>query len=290
MTYFAHLTDRAVIAVRGEDRVRFLQGLVSNDVETVEPGKAVWAALLTPQGRWKADFFIIADPDEPCLLLDCAASQSAMLVETLSKFRLRSDVSIQETRLVVHAAWGGLPDVATVENAIVVPDPRLPEAGWRLLMLEPSTAAKADAGTYDLHRLVLGLPDGVRDCEPEKTLLLEANFDLLNGISWTKGCYMGQELTARTHYRGLVKRRLVPVASEAVLPAPGTTVTADGREIGQIRSSHDHCGLAFLKPDSVDLHLEAAGHRIVPRVPTWFTTELAAEKSSQTAGVGEASS
>lgn len=278
MTYFAHLPDRTVIAVRGEDRVPFLQGLVSNDVTLVEPGTAVWAALLTPQGRWKADFFIFADPDEPCLLLDCPSSQSAMIIETLSKYRLRSDVQIQETRLVVHAAWGALPDAVTVENTIIASDPRLPEAGWRLLMLDISAGAKADMVAYDLHRLVLGLPDGPRDCEAEKTLLLEANFDLLNGISWTKGCYMGQELTARTHYRGLVKRRLVPVASEAPIPTPGTAITDAGSEIGQIRSSHDHCGLAFLKPGVLEHHLEAHGHRIVPRVPVWLATTLSEEK------------
>ncbi|GBQ27058.1 glycine cleavage system protein T [Acetobacter estunensis NRIC 0472] len=274
MSYLAHLPDRAVIAIRGEDRVKFLQGLVSNDVTEVEPGKAVWAALLTAQGRWKADFFIFADPDEPCLLLDCAASQVEMIVTTLSRFRLRADVTIQPTRLVVHAAWGALPDTMTTENAILAPDPRLPGAGWRLLLLEPAKTAKADVAEYDLHRLVLGLPDGVRDCEPEKTLLLEANFDLLNGISWTKGCYMGQELTARTRYRGLVKRRLVPVASEAPLPPVGTPIRSGDKEVGQVRSSHDHCGLAFLRPEVFAEHLEAAGHRIVPRVPVWLASAL----------------
>ncbi|GBR02159.1 CAF17-like 4Fe-4S cluster assembly/insertion protein YgfZ [Acetobacter oeni] len=274
MSYLAHLSDRKVVAVSGDDRVRFLQGLVSNDVTTVAPGQAVWAALLTPQGRWKADFFILVDPDEPRLLLDCAAVQAEMIIATLSKFRLRSDVSLRLADLVVHAAWGGLPDVATVENAIVAHDPRLPGAGWRLLCSEPSPVARADAASYDLHRLVLGLPDGVRDCEAEKTLLLEANFDLLNGISWTKGCYMGQELTARTRYRGLVKKRLVPIASEVPVPASSTPVMTDGMEVGQIRSSHDHCGLAFLRPSEVDSHLTASGHRIVPRIPAWLAMAL----------------
>ncbi|NHO33042.1 CAF17-like 4Fe-4S cluster assembly/insertion protein YgfZ [Acetobacter fallax] len=277
MSCFVHLPDRAVIAVRGEDRVRFLQGLVSNDVTSVAPGEAVWTALLTPQGRWKADFFIFHDPDEACLLLDCAAPHVDMIIATLSKFRLRSDVSLQATRLAVHAAWGALPDVATVENAIVACDPRLPEAGWRLLLPEPSRAAKADASTYDLHRLILGLPDGVRDCEPEKTLLLEANFDLLNGISWTKGCYMGQELTARTRYRGLVKKRLVPIASEMPVPVLGTPVLSEGKEVGQVRSSHDHCGLAFLRPSTIDDRLSADGHRIVPRIPAWLAPALASK-------------
>ncbi len=274
MSYLAHLPDRAVIALRGEDRIKFLQGLVSNDVAAASPGEAVWAALLTPQGRWKADFFIFADPDEPCLLLDCASCQAEMIIATLSKFRLRSDVTLQLTRLEVHVAWGALPDVVTVENAIVAQDPRVPEAGWRLLLPERSHAAKSDASAYDLHRLVLGLPDGIRDCEPEKTLLLEANFDLLNGISWTKGCYMGQELTARTRYRGLVKKRLIPIASEAPVSSPGTPVFAEGTEAGQIRSGRDHCGLAFLRPEAIDKYLVAEGHRIVPRVPAWMVSAL----------------
>lgn len=275
MSYFAHLPERTVVALRGEDRVRFLQGLVSNDVSTVADGQAVWAALLTPQGRWKADFFIFHDPDEPCLLLDCAASQAEMIVSTLTRFRLRSDVSLQMTRLAVHAAWGALPDVATVENAVVAPDPRLPEAGWRLLLPAPSEVAKADAAAYDLHRLILGLPDGVRDCESDRTLLLEANFDLLNGISWTKGCYMGQEMTARTHYRGLVKKRLVPFACEAAAPAPGTSILAGEVEVGEVRSSHDHCGLAFLRLAELDGVLKADGHRLVPRIPDWLGPALA---------------
>ncbi|WP_086644141.1 folate-binding protein YgfZ [Acetobacter sp. DsW_063] len=280
MSYFAHLPDRAVIAVSGADRVKFLQGLVSNDVAEARDGRAVWAALLTPQGRWKADFFMVADPDGEQLLLDCPASQVEMVITTLKRFRLRSDVSLVPASFAVHAAWGALPDAATVENAIVFADPRLPEAGWRLLLPDVAQRADADAAAYDLHRLTLGLPDGPRDCEADKTLLLEANFDLLNGVSWTKGCYMGQELTARTRYRGLVKRRLVPFASVAPSLTPGAPVMAGGVEVGQVRSSRDHCGLAMVRPAAVlaagETPMTVEGHTITPRAPEWLREALRA--------------
>src|SRR5580692_6157589 len=229
MTRIAALPARAVLAVTGEDRVSFLQGLVSNDVAEAGPGRAVWAALLTPQGKWLADFFVLSDGER--LLLDCERAQAAFLVQRLGRYRLRSRVALTDVQdtLAVFAAWNGTPEVPG--DAIAAPDPRLPEAGWRVLSPRalPETA---DAAAWDMHRLALGLPDGSRDLEAEKTVLLEAGFDELSGVSWSKGCYMGQELTARTKYRGLVKRRLVPVEIEGALPSPGTAVLRDGVEVG----------------------------------------------------------
>ena len=131
----------------------------------------------------------------------------------------------------VYAAWGGVPPFVP----ITAPDPRLPEAGFRSLS-ETTLTANATAADYAAHRIALGLPDGPPDLEVEKTLLLEAGFDELNGVAWDKGCYMGQELTARTKYRGLVERRLVPVAFAGEAPPPGTPVTADGVEVGTLGS------------------------------------------------------
>ncbi len=222
MTQLARLPDRGVIEIGGDDRVAFLQGLVSNDVTEATPGRAVWAALLTPQGKWLADFFIQADGER--LLLDCQRAQTAALEQRLSRFRLRSKVTIAAGDQLVHAAWDGVP----APGAIMAPDPRLPEAGWRILSTEP-LAETGTAEGWDCHRLALGLPDGTRDLEAEKTVLLEAGFDELNGISWSKGCYMGQELTARTKYRGLLKRRLVPVEVEGAMPPPGSPGTAGRR-------------------------------------------------------------
>ena len=264
MTRLAALPRRAVLAIEGEDRVSFLQGLVSNDVTEAAPGRAVWAALLTPQGKWLADFFIFADGDR--LLLDCERGQASDVLQRLSRYRLRSRVVLRAVDdLSVYAAWGGAPTV----QAIAAPDPRLPEAGWRLLsaVAQPTTALEAD---WDRYRLALGLPDGSRDLEAEKTILLEAGFDELHGVSWSKGCYMGQELTARTKYRGLVKRRLLPVAIEGPLPPPGTAVLSDGIEVGTMRSGREQAGLAVLRLDALDRALACGAATLAPRLPSWL--------------------
>jgi folate-binding protein YgfZ len=264
MTCLAALPRRAVLAIEGKDRLSFLQGLVSNDVTAAAPGSAVWAALLTPQGKWLADFFILADDER--LLLDCERDQAPAIVQRLSRYRLRAHASLQMAEeLSVYAAWGGPPLV----QAIIAPDPRLPEAGWRLLSTAPlpTTALEAD---YDRHRLALGLPDGSRDLEAEKTVLLEAGFDELHGVSWTKGCYMGQELTARTKYRGLVKRRLIPVTIEGPLPTPGTPVLRETSEVGVMRSGRGQIGLAILRLDALEGVLQCGAASLLPRVPAWM--------------------
>ena len=264
MTNLAFLPGRAVIEVSGEDRVSFLQGLVSNDVAEATPGRAVWAALLTPQGKWLADFFILADGTR--LLLDCEAEQAANLAQRLTRFRLRARVAVQPVPLRVYAAWGG----AAPAMGITASDPRTPDAGWRVLS-DDLLATNATTEDWDRHRLALGLPDGSRDMEAEKTVLLEAGFDELHGVSWTKGCYMGQELTARTKYRGLLKRRLVPVRIDGAVPPPGTPVLRAGAEVGAMRSAVDGLGLASLRLDAIAsgglLCGEAALH---PAPPAWM--------------------
>ncbi|MGK7863811.1 CAF17-like 4Fe-4S cluster assembly/insertion protein YgfZ [Falsiroseomonas sp. E2-1-a4] len=268
------LTGRGVVEVAGPDRVGFLQGLVSNDVTTAGPGRAVWAALLTPQGKWLADFFILAEGER--LLLDAEAEQVPLLVQRLSRFRLRAKVTLRDasTDFTVLAGWGeSVPPPGTLS----APDPRLPEAGWRALVAQQVAADATDAD-YDLHRLRLGLHDGTRDLEPEKSVLLEGGFDELGGVSWTKGCYMGQELTARTKYRGLLKRRIVPVVVEGGLPPRGTPVLRDGVEVGEMRSARDGHGLALLRLDVLAAGgtLSAGGAVLTPRVPGWMNLPSAA--------------
>jgi folate-binding protein YgfZ len=284
MTQTAALPARGVIEIGGEDRVTFLQGLVSNDVAAAAPGRAVWTALLTPQGKWLADFFILADgglavsgladggpaDDRPAdggrLLLECERAQVAMLVPRLARFRLRSKVTVAaRDDLSVFVAWGGPPPEADV----AAPDPRLPDAGWRMLSTAP-LETNATAADWDLHRLRLGLPDGSADLEAEKTILLEAGFDELNGVAWDKGCYMGQELTARTKYRGLVKRRLVPVTVDGPLPTPGTPVLRDGAEVGTMRSGRDALGLAVLRLEALRGDLTCGEARLTPHIPDWM--------------------
>ena len=254
-----HLPDRAVLAVTGEDRTAYLQGLVSADVTRAAPGRCLWSALLTPQGKYLADFFIHAT--EEALLLDVAAAQAEALRSRLLRFRLRSRIAIEPAPLAVHVAWPEAP-------AGAVADPRLAEAGFRLLA--PSPQGNGSVADWERHRITLGLPDPC-DHDPEKTVLLEAGFDELGAIAWDKGCWMGQELTARTRYRGLVKRRLVPVAVAGVLPPPGTRVLdAAGAEAGTVRSGIDQMALATLRLDALGDTLSAGEAVLTPRLPAWM--------------------
>ena len=263
MTRIALLSNRAVLSVSGEDRVSFLQGLVSNDVAAATPDTAVWAAMLTPQGKWLADFFIVAEPEQ--LLLDLEADQAGMLVQRLTRYRLRARVTVESTSGAIHAGWSG------PAPAGAYADPRLADAGWRT---RHPVQANAAAAEWDLHRLRLGLPDGSRDMEPEKTTLLEAGFDELHGLSWTKGCYMGQELTARIKYRGLLKRRFVPVAIEGAVPPPGTAIVSDGAEVGMMRSGRDTLGLALLRVDAIDRpSLQCGTTTLIPTRPPWLQSK-----------------
>ncbi|MCX7372117.1 MAG: folate-binding protein [Alphaproteobacteria bacterium] len=263
----SHLPARAVVEITGEDRVTFLQGLVSNDVAQAAPGRAVFAALLTPQGKWLADFFIHASAD--ALLLDCEAAHAPMLVQRLSKFRLRSKVALRETALPVLVGWGDAPPPPDA-----APDPRLAQAGWRAL----SGDAPELSAEYDAHRLGLGLPDGSADLRAEQTVLLEAGFDELHGVSWEKGCYMGQELTARTKYRGLVKRRLVPVRVTGPLPAAGTPITLDGAEQGEMRSGRGTLGMALLRLGTMAAPALACGAATLTPAPApWMALPATAD-------------
>jgi hypothetical protein len=258
----ATLTDRAVLEVTGEDRLAFLQGLISNDVTQIPQGEALWAALLTPQGKWLADFFLVAQPER--LLMDVEASLAEMAMARLLRFRLRSKVAMARLEgFSVQAGW----DEAAPAGA--TPDPRLAGAGWRLVTYAPLPAT-ASAADYDLHRLSLGLPDGSRDMQAEQSILLEAGFDELHGVSWSKGCYMGQELTARTKYRGLIKRRLVPVEVEGPMPERGTPVTRDGSEVGEMRSGQGRHGMALLRLAALSGELRCGEAVLRPRVPAWM--------------------
>lgn len=265
MSSIAHLPGRGVVAVSGADRVAFLNGLVSNDVARAVPGQAVWAALLTPQGRYLADFFILAE--DGMLLLDTPAEAVAGLVTRLRRYRLRAAVEVADVSETysVYAAWNGMPPKVPV----TAPDPRLAEAGYRSLSQE-KLAANASAGDYAAFRLSLGLPDGPPDLEPEKTLLLEAGFDELGGVDWEKGCYMGQELTARTKYRGLVKRRLVPVSLSEAAPEAGTPVLAEGAEVGTLRSAAGQLALANLRLDALQKPMLAGNALVRVKLPAWM--------------------
>ena len=290
---YTDLPARGVIEVAGEDRVGFLQGLVSNDVAKASPQRAIYAALLTAQGRYLYDFFIIAHGD--ALYLDAEAPRLPELQRRLAVYKLRAKVTLADAsaRFAVAAAWGegtaaalGLAGAGSAKDfagGLAYLDPRLEMLGARFLLpRERGLDVLAGAGfvhasevAYDRHRLALGVPDGTRDLAPEKALPMEAGFEELNAIDWQKGCYMGQELTARMKYRALVKKRLLPVAIEGVLPAPGTAITQDGADAGELLSGRDGRALALLRLDAVEraaegASLRAGAARVVPEKPEWM--------------------
>jgi folate-binding protein YgfZ len=205
------------------------------------------------------------------LLLDVEAGRAADLARRLSLYRLRARVTVTPLpdRIVV-ALWGdGVADwPAPVADAVVYADPRHPALGRRAILTREAVATPSDPAAYDRHRLALGVPDGSRDLDIDKALLLESRFEELDGVDFKKGCYIGQELTARTKYRGLVKKRLTRVRFDGEAPPIGTPINQGGREAGVMRSSRDGVGLAVLRLDRADPETEPllAGHiRIFPQ-------------------------
>jgi tRNA-modifying protein YgfZ len=302
-----HLADRALLRVAGVDARAFLQGLISNDIHKVTPNRAIWAAFLTPQGKYLHDFFVYEAGD--ALLLDTEAARLDDLRRRLSIYKLRSQVSVaaQDPPMAVWALFGtdegesvaaltGLSHSAgqatDTGDAIMFADPRHAKAGLRaILPRETGAATLVERGfrvgereDYDRFRIELGLPDGSRDMLVDKSLLLECGFDELHGVDWQKGCYMGQELTARTRYRGLVKRRLVPFAVQGTLPAPGTLLQMAGKAVGEVRSGANGYALALLRIDALEAIIAAGGialgeTRLALRLPDWWTANASSQKS-----------
>jgi len=226
----AQLTDRALVRLSGPNWRSFLQGLITQDVETLAPGELRYAALLTPQGRLLYDLFVLGTEDGA--LLDVQTAQREAVTSRLSMYRLRAKVQIAPDDGGVFALWdtGAAPEGWSR-------DPRLPELGWRGYGVAAEPTAEADA--YDAHRLALGVPDPAKDCPDDKTYPIEANFDLLTGIDFRKGCFVGQETTSRMKRRGTVKTRMVPLAFEGPPPPFGAELLA-----GSLRGAGAGAGAA----------------------------------------------
>jgi tRNA-modifying protein YgfZ len=267
LAVFAHLTSRALIAVSGPDARPFLDNLLSNRVDDLKPGQMRAALLLTPQGKFLFDLFAIAPPaDEPqgILLLDVAADRRDDLIRRLTMYRLRAKVQVEPVDGAVWAAWTADPGEGWIA------DPRLPSLGWRGYGREGTRDEGEDA--YDAHRLLLGLPDPARDCEPDRTFPLEADYDLLNAIDFHKGCYVGQETTSRMKRRSAVKTRMAPIRFEGAPPPPGTPVeTRDGLRAGEVLSGREGRALALLRLDrAVSGPLVSAGKPVRLDIPAWW--------------------
>lgn len=240
------LEDRAVIAIAGPEARDFLQGLVTNDVRQVSRQNLRYAALLTPQGKILCDFLISEAPDG--LYLDCGGATAAGLAKRLSIYRLRAKVQI-EVRDDLAVAWSQAGEM----TANFVPDPRHPDLCARAIVAAATAPAGIGADTFRELRLDRGIPEGA-DFGQDKIFALDSDLDELGGIAFDKGCYVGQELTARMKHRGTARKRLLPVQSVggAALPAPETAVTADGRELGALMSVYGGKGFALLRLDRLD--------------------------------------
>ncbi|MFD1106861.1 YgfZ/GcvT domain-containing protein [Sphingobium olei] len=208
------LTDRALLRISGEEARPFLQGLLTRDVLMLAEGQPRWTGLLTPQGKALFDFILWADGDD--VLIDCERDQADALAKRLTLYRLRRKVTIaREGALAVH--WA-------LEAHGRPLDPRLPALGYRWL----ASAAEGDASAaFRAHRLSLGVFEGVAELGQDAVLWLEANAGELNGVDYDKGCYVGQENTARMHYRNKVSRRLVAVPLEQADEKRQRAVLAD---------------------------------------------------------------
>lgn len=257
-----HLTERALVKVAGEEASSFLQNLITQDVVKLAEGQLVYGALLTAPGRFLHDFFIFREGD--AFFLECEAARRDDLVRRLKIYKLRAKVTIEEAALQVYAA-----DAPCGDKSFA--DPRLPQLGYRCYAAQPLEAQSA-AGWRD-KRIALGVPEGA-DIKPEIDTLADVNLDILPAVAWDKGCFVGQEVAARMHNRGLAKKRLMIVAGTEL--AAGEALMQQGQMVGDLRAVNTAGtqGLALVKlaalAGTVTL---ASGAAVGVQKPGWLTLE-----------------
>ena len=250
----AYLDDRAVLAISGPQARDFLQGLVTNDVVNgLAPGTGLYTGLLSPQGKILFDFLMTEG--DGALLLDVARASRDALLKKLNMYKLRTKVEIEpREQLGVYVALKGHPDnrvVPYAERAVSFADPRLAALGLRSIGARAEMPANlAGPRLYHQHRLTLGVPEA-EDFGYEKIFALDAGLQELNGVSFTKGCYVGQELTSRMKHRATSRKRILTVTADALLPASGP-VTIGGGEIGELISSHGNTAFALIRLDRLE--------------------------------------
>ena len=293
----ALLPDRGVVKVAGDDARGFLNGLVTNDIAKVAPGKPRFAALLTPQGKIIIDFIVAeaAINDGGGFFLDCPRALASALVEKLNFYKLRAKVICEDLSSVlgVMAIWDG---TAESEYGLSYPDPRLPALGSRI-MLPPHLAeeAAADLGgmlagadAYEAHRIALGVPRGGLDFIYGDTFSHEADMDQLNGVDFGKGCYIGQEVVSRVEHRASARSRVVPIVYDEFAPSSGLPVMAGDRQIGTLGSTAKGHGLALMRLDRIGdalaagATIEAGGIAIRAVKPAWAKFDWPGEAKSPT--------
>ena len=253
----AVLPDRSVGCVTGEDAAKLLQGIITNDMDLLDTEPAIFAGLLSPQGKVLFDFLVVRTGAG--FALDVAGEKAAELAKRLAMYRLRAKVAIEDAsaEMAVVAAWPRGNGAVTPPGAIGVVDPRSPELGSRFIvprralehLLVQAGAATAAASDYHAHRISLGIPEGGKDYDFGDAFPHEANLDLLGGVAFDKGCYIGQEIVARMQHRGTVRKRVVCVTGAASLPASRPEIKNGEVVIGRLGSVAGRRGLALLRLD-----------------------------------------
>jgi len=262
-TLIAALQSRALIAVGGDDWRSFLQSLVTQDVESLAPGEARFGALLTPQGRLLYDLFIVGREDG--CWLDCAADKRAALLQRLTIYKLRAKVALAADETPVLAAWGAAP-----AGDDWLADPRLEALGWRGYGV--GAAPNTDETAYERRRLEAGAP-GPSDWGEDAAYPLEADFDLLNGVDFKKGCFVGQETTSRMKRRGSIKSRMLPIRFDGPAPAHGAEVLAGTLRAGEVLSGAEGMAMALVRLDRIDgASLTVDGRPCEVVRPGWMET------------------
>ena len=244
------MPTRRVLRLSGKDVESFLQGLVTNDIKRLDQG-LVYAALLTPQGKYIADFFLLRDGDS--VLLDVAEGLADTLIKRLSMYKLRADVTIADSGLHLQRGTGPAPDGA-------LPDPRHPDLGWRRYSPEP----ESDDGTdWDAIRVAHCIPETGIELTPD-SYILESGFEALNGVDFKKGCYVGQEVTARMKHKTELRKGLCRVTVEGEAPI-GTEITSGGKPAGTLYTQHGGHGIAYLRFDRAGEEMVAGDARVSAR-------------------------
>ncbi|MEQ3626285.1 MAG: folate-binding protein [Celeribacter sp.] len=248
-------TGRKLLQITGTDRLKFLQNLVTNEMARLDD-RLVYAALLTPQGKYLADFLVTEQ--DGAVLIDVAQGLAPDLLRRLSLYKLRADVEIGESLLHIQR---GLDDSPEGRPAGALPDPRHPALGWRAYTDRPGTAEATD---WDAIRVAHLIPETCIELIPNETYILEAGFERLNGVDFRKGCYVGQEVTARMKHKTELKKGLVPVEVTGTVP-PGTPVMAGEKEAGVLYTQSEGRGIAWLRFDRAKGEMQA-GDAMLRRV------------------------